>query len=433
MFDLNRYLSITNHLTGKLDIIEALQAVEDDVRDLITFDHLDVCLINGEGMDNRSYEIGLRTGWSAGTWPISSSPVRSILLGEVDAMVTGNAIEDARYFFTGADSGPMAQHSLLSRINVAMKVLGRTVGALNFSVQRQDYYTDDDVEKARILGDILAPYFYALRTNETAKREAVIRTKVQAREEGLRQGAMRLTDALEGERQRIGMDLHDQTLGELTRIARMLRPRMCQAQTERLQMDIQTCIQGVRDIIDTSIPSILELFGFQEAVRSHFERTVGDRNAPHFRFVDHTGEAIDALHETTRIALFRVCQEALNNAISHSGASRVQVMLAKGNDGSIMMTIEDDGRFRAREDHHIGGLTHMATRARLIGADLTMDTEDGVRIRVHYPGPKARPNEVPADGKMAEDSHHAFEQDDAIATPLAKQPPHSEDTPDLVS
>jgi signal transduction histidine kinase len=57
--------------------------------------------------------------------------------------------------------------------------------------------------------------------SSSSKREAIMRTEIQAHEEGLRMGAFSLTDALEAERQRIGMDLHDQTLADLTRIVEL--------------------------------------------------------------------------------------------------------------------------------------------------------------------------------------------------------------------
>ncbi|MFP3588990.1 hypothetical protein SCB29_36145, partial [Paraburkholderia sp. SIMBA_055] len=76
------------------------------------------------------------------------------------------------------------------------------------------------MENAQSIADLLAPYFFAIRAAEQAKRSAIVETEARAREEGLRFGALKLTEALETERHRIGMDLHDQTLADLTRLAR---------------------------------------------------------------------------------------------------------------------------------------------------------------------------------------------------------------------
>ncbi len=65
---------------------------------------------------------------------------------------------------------------------------------------------------ARFIADLLAPYFFALRAADQAQQSAIVETEARAREEGLASRALKLTEALEGERQRIGMDLHDQTL-----------------------------------------------------------------------------------------------------------------------------------------------------------------------------------------------------------------------------
>lgn len=383
--DLAYYLRISNHLAGELDIRSALRAVKGEIDRIIDVDHLDVCLMDEEMVNNHSYEVGLHTSWSASRSLVSESPVRDILTGACDTMMTGNAPDDPRYMFPGAHSGPILQHALRSRINVAMKVLGHTIGALNCSSRRTDYYNADNLAQVQALADILSPYFFALRANETAKRSAIERTRIEAQQEGLRIGALHLTEALENERQRVGMDLHDQTLADLTRLARDLRPGLGRKETERLQQRINICIQGLRGIIDTSIPSILELFGFEEAVRSHFETASDPARPVSFVFRDDTGGMIDRLPDATRIALFRICQEAVNNSLKHAGAGRFCVTITTESDMGLKLTMQDDGSFRRTEPGRSGGLAHMRTRARLIGGRFTLTRIDGTAITVILP------------------------------------------------
>src|SRR5690606_19697629 len=111
---------------------------------------------------------------------------------------------------------------LRSRLHVALKVQGETIGALSCSSLQPNFYSPEDIDRARSIADLLAPYFFALRAADQAKRSAIVEAEARAREEGLRLGALRLTEALEAERQRIGMDLHDQTLADLTRFAKRL-------------------------------------------------------------------------------------------------------------------------------------------------------------------------------------------------------------------
>lgn len=394
MADLAYYLRISNHLAGNLDIKSALRSVKSEIDRILEVDHLDVCLIDEEGTLNTSYEVGLHTSWSRTRAPAEVSPVRDILLGRCDSLLTGNALEDPRYVFEGADAGPIIRHKMRSRVNVAMKVLGRTIGALNCSSQKPDFYDEQAVEQVRNIADILAPYFYALRATEQAKREAIMRAEVQAREEGLRQGASSLTDTLELERQRIGMDLHDQTLADLTRISRDLERCKSRQDIEALQDSMQSCIQDLRGIIDMSIPSLLELFGFQHAVRTHLERAIGADQGIDIDVRDLSDGLIDQLPQTKRIALFRIAQEGINNAVRHAQASKILVEIHCR--GGLHLRVTDDGigasppgRLRTS-----GGLTHMRTRAQLIGAHFAISQSHGTEIVVSLPASECPKAEV---------------------------------------
>ena len=385
MADLAYYLRISNHLAGNLDIKSALRSVKSEIDRILEVDHLDVCLIDEQGHLNTSYEVGLRTSWSRTSAPVDVSPVRDILVGRCDSLLTGNALEDPRYVFEGADAGPIIRHKMRSRVNVAMKVLGRTIGALNCSSQKLDFYDEHAVEQVRNIADILAPYFYALRATEQAKQEAIMRAEVQAREEGLRLGASSLTDALELERQRIGMDLHDQTLADLTRISRDLDRCKSRQDINAVQDSMHSCIQDLREIIDMSIPSLLELFGFQHAVRTHLERAIGGDETIEIDVQDHSNGMIDQLPQTKRIALFRIAQEAINNAVRHAKAKAITVEVAC-KDG-LHLRVGDNGTAPTTLSsiQTTGGLTHMRTRARLIGAQFAINQTGGTEIAVSLP------------------------------------------------
>jgi signal transduction histidine kinase len=270
-----------------------------------------------------------------------------------------------------------------------MKVLGRTIGALNCSSKEENFYDVKTIRRVRIVADVLDPYFYALRASDTARKDAIFRTEMQAREEGLRLGALSLTEALEQERQRIGMDLHDQTLADLTRIARELGSKPSDVDIERLQLRIQDCIQGLRDIIDTSMPSLLELFGFQHAVRTHLERALATAPLTRFQVIDETDNSIDKLDDSTRIALFRISQEAINNAVHHSGASLIEVEIKSNENAGLQLVVRDNGHWSSANERpkSNGGVTHMQIRARLISAEFEIIRQEGTQISIRVPDP----------------------------------------------
>ncbi len=88
-----------------------------------------------------------------------------------------------------------------------------------------------------------------------------------------------------------------------------------------------------------------------------------------------------------QVALYRIVQEAINNVIKHSRATRAQVIL-RTCDGQtpncVELVVHDDGRgipsHTATHDHH--GLNIIRERAREIGAQLTIDSAEGAGTRI---------------------------------------------------
>ncbi|MEJ8475363.1 GAF domain-containing sensor histidine kinase [Roseibium algae] len=385
-------LRISSHLAGQVEIRAALRSVKTEIENLLPIDHLDVCLVDDKGIWNTVYEVGIRTRWSLSRSPVAHSPIRRILHNEIDYMMSGNAMEDPRYVYEGALAQPIIKHQLRSRVNVAMKVLGRTIGALNCSSRTPDLYDEHTLKRVQHIADVLAPYFYSLRATEKAQQSAIVRAEAQAREEGLRQGALELTQVLEQERQRIGMDLHDQTLADLTRIMRDLETAEAPEDTAAVICSIQDCIEDLRRIIDTAVPTLLEMFGFAHALRIHLEKAVGDVDGTSLLVSDDTNGGVDALNPTTRIALFRIAQEAINNAARHAGADQISVNVSLEN-SEMKITIADNGcgldksAAGANTDKVTGGVAHMRTRAKLIAADFKLSQRNGTRVQVRLPLP----------------------------------------------
>ncbi|UVC10834.1 GAF domain-containing sensor histidine kinase [Rhizobium sp. TH2] len=372
---LGQYLTISRLLAGQLDFHSVICAVAAEVSQIIPHDHMDVCIIMLDGKYHTAHESPFETGWGRNPpAPISSSPIRSLLYGEVDTMITGDACNDIRFHYEGAHSAPIFEGDLRSRLHVALKAQGDVIGALTCSSHQINIYGEDDLDRARSIADLLAPYFFALRAAEQAKRSAIVETEARAREEGLRLGALKLTEALEVERQRIGMDLHDQTLADLTRLSRRLE-RLTHASDvssdmiEPLFRSLQHCMHDLRQIIEEARPAVLQLFGFAQAVENHLERSIRDSgSAIKWVIDDRTEGLVDNLPRNVATALFRITQEAVNNAIRHASATEmaVEIMATRRH---LKITIRDNGIGMASTQKRTGsGIDNMRTRARLISA-----------------------------------------------------------------
>lgn len=376
---LNQLFGITRLLAGQLDFSSAIQAVATQIAQILPHDHLDVCILRTDGRYHTAYESGIHTEWGRHPHaPIENSPLRALLQGEVDHVLTTDACNDPRFQREGPLFRPIHEHGLRSRIHVPMMVHGELIGALSASLRRAGAYGPADLRNARYIADLLSPYFFALRAAEQARNSAIIEAEARAREEGLRLGALKLTEALESERQRIGMDLHDQTLADLTRLSRYLE-RLAHdnpAQSEALEpvaRDLHRCMQELRQIIDQAKPSILHLFGFVHAVEHHLDRAIRQSGQTIVcTLTDEAGGAFDRLDPTVSIALYRIAQEAINNAVHHAEAARIEVRLS-AQAGQLSLMVCDDGKGIAKKRRRLGsGIDNMKTRARLISARWTL-------------------------------------------------------------
>ncbi|MFW2541212.1 sensor histidine kinase [Primorskyibacter sp. 2E107] len=373
------FLRISAHLAERTDIATALEAVAGEIAEVIPFTHADLCLNDRPGWLS-SYEVGIRTRWSRARTRVDASPIRELITGHCDFMLCTDAMHDPRQTFEGACSEPIFNHKLRSRVHVLMKVMGQPIGTLNISHSTPGLYSEDTVTRAQHVADVLSPYFHALHTAEQAQRATQVGQEARAREEGLRRGALELTQTLEQERQRIGMDLHDQTLADLTRL---LRTVTGDGRLDRagLGQHISETITDLRRIIDTAVPTLLELFGFAHAVRVHLERAVRDQTIA-LDVQDDTDGAPDRLDPTVRTAMFRIAQEAINNAARHSGATRIGVYIAPHAPRGLTMTIRDNGSGMPDTPDRHSGLAHIRTRARLISAGLDITNDYGCALRV---------------------------------------------------
>jgi signal transduction histidine kinase len=102
----------------------------------------------------------------------------------------------------------------------------------------------------------------------------------------------------------------------------------------------------------------------------------------------------------TRLCLFRIFQEALTNVQKHAQAT--WVLLAASRDGdTIRIRIEDNGiGFDAQKHfYHANGqsglgLSALALRCRMIGADLSIDSEAGKGTRLAICVPCTNPKAI---------------------------------------
>ena len=93
-----------------------------------------------------------------------------------------------------------------------------------------------------------------------------------------------------------------------------------------------------------------------------------------------------ALPEQCEANLLRIAQEALTNAVRHSGTERIRVWLAYQT-GAVVLEVGDSGRGMSGKEPSGFGVDGMRERAREIGGEIKIlsDPGRGTRIVVTVP------------------------------------------------
>ena len=217
--------------------------------------------------------------------------------------------------------------------------------------------------------------FVGTAQETTAAREADVR---------LRDLGARLVTAQEVERARIARELHDDLAQRVALLAAKLglagdrRPftakhvREDLAAARRMLRELSVSIHTLSHELH---PSKLRLLGLSPTLRSLCEEVSGGCGTPiHFTADDDSIDVADA----TALCVYRVTQEALQNAVKHSGAGRVEVALSI-TPSQITLRIADNGCGfdpAACGDAGIGLLT-MRERVELVRGWLQIVSERG--------------------------------------------------------
>ncbi len=179
---------------------------------------------------------------------------------------------------------------------------------------------------------------------EEAVRESLAR--LRATDEERRRLLERLVAAQEEERRRIAADIHEDSvqvmsavgirLEALYRVVEADRPRRA---VEQLQETVTSAVGRLRKLMFELRPAALDREGLVTALRMYLDRTREETG------LDCTLEnrLLSEPPPQTRLALYRIIQEAVTNVRKHAEASSVTVTLDE-RDGGTLVRVADDGQ-----------------------------------------------------------------------------------------
>lgn len=195
-----------------------------------------------------------------------------------------------------------------------------------------------------------------------------------------------LIESQETERRRIALDLHD-SVGQMLAVIRnrtmlALDAKDADKTLEQLREISEAstlALQETRSIARHLHPAQLENLGLTTALQTLVESV---ENAAGMKCEADIGEVPDNLPYEAAINIYRISQESLSNIIKHSGAS-VAVVTLKIEGENLVLIIEDDGRGFVESQTAQGlGLTGIRERARMIGADLKINSQPGEGTKI---------------------------------------------------
>jgi len=193
-----------------------------------------------------------------------------------------------------------------------------------------------------------------------------------------------IIDLLETERNKIAGELHDhigQTLVSLRMDMELLRdemgadPSTLQDRMKSAEEKAVQAIQDLRSIASGLMPVMLDTMGLVASLDALCAETEGQKGIKVHFFSSGIPEDLD---RATKLALFRIAQEALANVVRHARAMEVHANLLYKR-GAITLSVEDDG-----EGFDVGaqrrstlGLPLMEERTIHLGGKLSIESTKG--------------------------------------------------------
>jgi nitrate/nitrite-specific signal transduction histidine kinase len=349
---------ISREITSILDIDDLLKEVVHVIRTAFDYSSVGVFLV-----DDETGDLLLAAESTEGSQGLELNGLR------LDA-ASCNPDADTAESSTGVLSDDVLGDGH-SELVVPLSVGDRVLGKLVVHARGMGSFTPDHARTMQSLGDQIAIAIENARLYNRSRALAVLE-----------------------ERNRLGRELHDsvtQSLYSATLFAETARRALrstaheqAEDQMARLSDTLQQALKQMRLLVHELRPPVLERSGLEGALRQRLD-AVETRLAVEASLV--VEGALD-LSPSVEEGLYRIAQEALNNALRHAEATKVLVAI-KADAGQVQLEVVDNGRgFEVSSGAEAGGvgLQSMRERAQSLGGSLDISSEPGegtcVTVRV---------------------------------------------------
>lgn len=361
---------VGRQITSIMDIDQVLEQVVNLIQKTFGYDHVAIATIEE---DFAVYRVGAGRLWEDPSFnfnpsrlKIGAEGVTGRVAASGDMLYLPDVRKDAGYV-------DMKGSNTLSELTVPVKVKGKVIGVLDVQSDRLNAFDKSDQVVLQSLADQAAVAIENAQLYKQAQQLAVVE-----------------------ERNRLARELHDSVTQALYGITlhaeaafRQLNASqkdLANEQLAELRNTAQEALREMRLLIFELRPSVVELQGLIPALRARLE-AVEERAGMGVEIsVDENLDLSDKIQD----GLYRIAQEALNNALKHAKANHINLSL-QGTLAKVTLKISDDGIGFVPETAVEGGglgLDGMNERAELLGGNLTLISNPGsgttVKVEVPY-------------------------------------------------
>lgn len=176
---------------------------------------------------------------------------------------------------------------------------------------------------------------------------------------------------LENERERMARELHDGICNDLSRLSMNLAKGVSPVDAAQL---LDNCRESVRRISHELMPPEFAYANLEEVVRYHlYKQREAYAGKVEIGYSASKG-AWENVSDSIALEVYRIVQEAVGNALKHSGASVVTVDM-RLDDTLLKLTVGDNGKYTPSGRRGIGQAS-MKRRAAAVGGHLAFEADE---------------------------------------------------------
>ncbi|MCL7453075.1 MAG: histidine kinase [Anaerolineae bacterium] len=211
--------------------------------------------------------------------------------------------------------------------------------------------------------------------------------QIRAYQQSMRGFLGAVTAAQEDERKRLARELHDETVQDLIALKQRVQMARRKAAHEPGDLDerfaeLQAMLESTMDEVRRFSRALRPIYLEEAGLVAALEALARDANQDALQVMYEVEGQVRRLAPDTELALYRIVQEALHNAVRHAQASNVHISLTFEDD--VAVQVRDDGTGfvppqRVSDLVEAGhyGLMGMHERAQLVGAHLVIRSHPG--------------------------------------------------------